>query len=338
MEILGTESASQITKDSALISRCKELRGKAAQLIGMCEDWKKVDDQSPGLPFVVLVGHTGTNHKVADLNARLIFANACHDTMAGTAAVCLAACSREQGTVVSGELADGALRKDTLRIGHPEGAMSVLVKATAVTTGPHVDQFDILAFERTARRIMTGTVFIPKQVWSGLSPGVRQMVPKKTSLLMTGDINLLDVEDATGPFKKVAHSLAAADIVISNLECMLDTRLKSTLSNTKASTLTPMLELRPSATARSPSWESPTTSTMAPPTSLVLSLPWTKPAYLIQVQASTLPLLESRSLSSEGAADMDSFNAPRCTGRQTTPPMPQGPAWPRCPVIHLTRS
>ena len=196
MEILGTESASQITKDSALISKCKELRGKGAQLIGMCEDWEKVDEQSPGL------GHTGTNDKVAGLNARLIFANACHDTMAGTAAVCLAACSRVQGTVVSRELADGALKKDALRIGHPGGAMSVLVKAIAVTMGPDAEQFDVLAFERTTRRIMTGTVFIPKQVWSSLSPVVRQMVPKQTSLLMTGDINLLDVEEATGHLKK----------------------------------------------------------------------------------------------------------------------------------------
>lgn len=223
--ISGSESASQITKDSALIARCKELRGKAAQLIGMCEDWEKVDDQSPGLPFVVLVGHNGTDDRAADLNARLIFANACHDSMAGTAAVCLAACSRVIGTVVSRELAAGGLKRDSLRIGHPEGAMSVFVKATAVTECPDADQFDVLAFERTARRIMTGTAFIPKEVWSGLSPVVKQMVPK-TSLLMTGDINLLGVDDATGPFKKVANSLDAADIVISNFECILDTPTK----------------------------------------------------------------------------------------------------------------
>lgn len=40
---------------------------------------------------------------------------------------------------------------------------------------------------------------------------------------MTGDINLIDVEEATEPLRKVADSLTSADIVISNLECVLDT-------------------------------------------------------------------------------------------------------------------
>ena len=70
---------------------------------------------------------------------------------------------------------------------------------------------------------MTGTIFVPKQTWNGPEAIRKEMLPKKTNLLMTGDINLLDVEEATEPFRKVADSLGAADIVISKLECILGT-------------------------------------------------------------------------------------------------------------------
>ena len=38
-------------------------------------------------------------------------------------------------------------------------------------------------------------------------------------LLLTGDINLMNVSDARAPFARVAGALRAASVVFGNLEC-----------------------------------------------------------------------------------------------------------------------
>src|SRR5712671_1428153 len=40
-------------------------------------------------------------------------------------------------------------------------------------------------------------------------------------LILTGDVNLMNVTDATVPFRHVAAELNGADVVFSNLECCL---------------------------------------------------------------------------------------------------------------------
>ena len=81
----GCESAAEMNSPD-IISRLKKLRGKAAQILGRCTDWTKVDEQSPFMPMVVVVASdpSGKGH----LQSRLILDNKCHDSMAGTGAVC----------------------------------------------------------------------------------------------------------------------------------------------------------------------------------------------------------------------------------------------------------
>lgn len=217
--LTGSESAKDITTNAEAIALCKELRGKAAQLIGMCADWGLVDEQSPGLPFVILVAPP--THSAADLTVRVIFMNRCHDSIAGTAAVGVAACSRIPNSVLSEILREGTSERNVVQIGHPEGIMPISIKTKAAGQASDLVEFDMLAFERTSRRIMSGNVFIPKQIWDGDGRTRKEMPPKNTHLLMTGDINLLNVDDSTEPFRRVVDSLSAADIVISNLECVL---------------------------------------------------------------------------------------------------------------------
>ncbi|KAL7915553.1 PrpF domain-containing protein [Trichoderma velutinum] len=219
--LTGSESAKDITTNAEAIALCKEIRGRAAQLIGMCADWELVDEQSPGLPFVILVAPP--THDAADLTARVIFMNRCHDSIAGTAAVGVAACSRIPNSVLSEILREGSYQRNVVQIRHPEGIMPISVKTKSAYELSDLVEFDILAFERTSRRIMSGSVFIPKMIWNGDGQTRKEMFPKKTHLLMTGDINLLNVEDSTEPFRRVVDSLSAADIVISNLECVLGT-------------------------------------------------------------------------------------------------------------------
>ncbi|CAK7237346.1 hypothetical protein SBRCBS47491_009944 [Sporothrix bragantina] len=163
--LTGTEPAGQITSNAAVIARCKELRGKGAQRVGMCTDWRLVDEQATGLPVVTMVAPP--EHDQVDVNARLVYVNRCHDTMAGTGAICLAGASRVQGTVVWSTLSESSRASDVLRINHPAGPMPIWAKRAEGAQRARGDEFEILAFERTSRRLMTGTVFVPKTVCAG---------------------------------------------------------------------------------------------------------------------------------------------------------------------------
>jgi poly-gamma-glutamate capsule biosynthesis protein CapA/YwtB (metallophosphatase superfamily) len=44
------------------------------------------------------------------------------------------------------------------------------------------------------------------------------------NLIITGDVNLMNVSDAQGPFRRVKDTFRAADLVFSNLECCLTSR------------------------------------------------------------------------------------------------------------------
>src|SRR2546423_5543121 len=41
------------------------------------------------------------------------------------------------------------------------------------------------------------------------------------SLILLGDVNLMNVEDAAVPFARVGETLRSADLVFANLECLL---------------------------------------------------------------------------------------------------------------------
>ena len=94
-----------------------------------------------------------------DLQARLIFYNKCHESMAGTGSMCIAAMSAIEGTLVH-EAAAGR-GPDTLRIGHPLGVMEVVAQAAPGQDAAGI-QFERLGFRRTARRLMQGTAYVSR--------------------------------------------------------------------------------------------------------------------------------------------------------------------------------
>ena len=170
MGIVGNETADRISSDAALIARCKELRGKASQLIGMCQDWEHVDKQSPGLPMVILVSPQQDEKAEGHIISRLLLNNSCHDSMAGTGSICTAACGWVTGSVANKQLKEGAMPDEILKITHPVGYIPVMVKqdnsqaSEAAMVNP---QFSVLAIVRTARRIMDGRVYVPDDIWDG---------------------------------------------------------------------------------------------------------------------------------------------------------------------------
>lgn len=171
--LTGSELADDINNNDRLIDAVREVRGKAAVQLGFCEDWRRVDEESPGLPMVGLVappaGYTTLNgEQVADvamdLRVRLIFMNRLHESIAGSGAMCLAAASRIEGSVVTGIAHNSS--ENMLLIGHPSGVMPARVAARAIDKPPFVE-FEVLGFSRTARRLMDGTAYYPGSVLEG---------------------------------------------------------------------------------------------------------------------------------------------------------------------------
>jgi 2-methylaconitate cis-trans-isomerase PrpF len=163
----GSELADNINSNTALLDTVREIRGQAAVLMGLANNWRQVDDQSPGLPMVGLVAAPKAYRTLSggqveenemDLRARLIFMNRLHESIAGSASICLAAASRIPGSVV--ERVAEHRQDGQLLIGHPSG-----VTPTKVEThpGPHDATFDVLGFSRTARRLMDGTAYYPTE-------------------------------------------------------------------------------------------------------------------------------------------------------------------------------
>jgi 2-methylaconitate cis-trans-isomerase PrpF len=163
----GSELPPDISADRALIETIGEIQSKAGERIGLYQNWKDV--HLPGLPLAVMVApaadYVDTNHELVksfecDLRARLVFLGKCHDSMAGTGSMCTAAASRVPGTLVNDAVGKQAAA-DTLRIGHPLGVMTVKVLARQ-GEAPTVTRFDALGMQRTARRLMSGMVYVPR--------------------------------------------------------------------------------------------------------------------------------------------------------------------------------
>jgi 2-methylaconitate cis-trans-isomerase PrpF len=91
-----------------------------------------------------------------DLRVRLVFMGRLHESIAGSASICLAAASRVPGSVVE-RVADHR-RGGQLLVGHPSGVTPTKVDSHH---GPHGVTFGILGFSRTARRLMDGTAHYP---------------------------------------------------------------------------------------------------------------------------------------------------------------------------------
>ncbi len=166
-----SELVDEIDGNTALIDAAREARGKAAQMIGLCTDWKKVDTESPGLPMLALIAapadYQTLNGQPApavdmDLRSRVIFMNKLHESVPGTGSICLAAASRVKGSVV--EMANAKRGSDALLIGTPSGITPALVTSHEVSDAPFV-AFDALGFSRTARRLMQSTAYYPTDLF-----------------------------------------------------------------------------------------------------------------------------------------------------------------------------
>lgn len=176
----GDEGPQDLNGNHDLVKRISEIHGKGAEMFGFVDDWRKADESSALLPLVFFVSSPSDYRSYSlhgagdlvtaqemDLKSRLYFMRKCHERYPGTGSMVTAAASRIPGTLVNDiVISSGAEHQNQvptanrLRIGHPGGTMTVHVVAKSANNELGVE-FESLAFRRTARKIMDGTVYIP---------------------------------------------------------------------------------------------------------------------------------------------------------------------------------
>ena len=147
--IEGQESAADLNHNQDFLDRAARLHQLGGERLGRIAPGQINQSASP---FVVcLSGHS------PDLRVRVVGLGRCHPALAATVALTLGlACQ------ISGSLACGPEEVESLRLHHPTGVMEVFTQVAS----RHPLQFARLGYQRTARKLMEGQIYLPLESFS----------------------------------------------------------------------------------------------------------------------------------------------------------------------------
>ena len=160
----GTELPAELDKNDRVMAALESIRGWAACVLGLVDTAADARRITPNMPRVIMVSppksYRSTAGDVAeddiDLCVRQIAMQKPHNTLAVTGSVCTAVASRIPGTIVHAVARAGGERS---RLGHPAGILTVSARIRE-EAGEFI--IESAAVERTARMIMAGTLFAPR--------------------------------------------------------------------------------------------------------------------------------------------------------------------------------
>ncbi|MCX5818516.1 MAG: proline racemase family protein [Deltaproteobacteria bacterium] len=165
----GSETPQEIDGDARLLERIEKIRSVAAQVMGLCKDWRKATREVPYSPFIALCAPpmnyrdwtTGKTvlQKSVDLVVRLLFMQKMHRTYPVTGTVCTVAAAMIPGTIANQLARKEIIERGELRIGHPAGVIAPEGKVVREKGGFVLKRATV---DRTARCLIRGYAFIPK--------------------------------------------------------------------------------------------------------------------------------------------------------------------------------
>lgn len=164
----GTESPSEIEGNKGVSERLEAIRGAACVKMGFAKDLADATENSPAVPKVGFVASPAAFTDISgktvaaedmDICARVISVFKCHKACPLTSASSISVAAAVPGTIVN-ELA--AASAGSVRIGHPSGVMTMYPYMDAPQKPLNEIQVSGVAVQRTARRIMEGTVYISR--------------------------------------------------------------------------------------------------------------------------------------------------------------------------------
>ena len=163
----GTELPAEINQNKEICSLLEKIRGTACCKMGFAKDLQDATDHSPAVPKVGFVTEPKTYVDIAgktvqaddmDICARVISVFQCHKACPLTSASAISVAAALKGSVVQKVMRPMEEVKQ-IKIGHPSGVMTMV---------PEVREADgkvilpSVGVQRTARRIMEGTLYIRK--------------------------------------------------------------------------------------------------------------------------------------------------------------------------------
>ena len=168
--ITGTQLPAEVDADKALAAKLEAIRGAACVKMGFAKDPADATANSPAVPKVGFVtapvSFTDISGKSVDSSemdvcARVISVFKCHKACPLTSASSISVAAFVPGTLVN-ELVALRPGQQTVRIGHPSGVMTMYPYLDDPTKPLNDIVVSGVAVQRTARRIMDGTLYIRK--------------------------------------------------------------------------------------------------------------------------------------------------------------------------------
>lgn len=165
----GLETPPEIRANRELLDKMEMVRQEAAIKCGFIKPGEIALEKSPIRPMISFVSEPrdyinyGTGEVISgedmDFTARVLFNQMPTDTFPGTGTVCLATAAQIQGTVVNRIYSRHVQDKKLVRFGHARG---VNIVVTQVDNGGPEPVAKKAVFNRTARRIMDGVVYVKR--------------------------------------------------------------------------------------------------------------------------------------------------------------------------------
>ena len=162
----GMELPEEVNNNKELSDLLEKIRGTACCKMGFAKDLEDATQNSPAVPKVGFVtgpksyteiGGSEVDAKDMDVCARVISVFKCHKACPLTSASAIAVAAALKGSLVQ-QITGGEANTENIRVGHPSGIMTMCPE---VTVGEKVE-VPAVAVQRTARRIMDGTLYIRK--------------------------------------------------------------------------------------------------------------------------------------------------------------------------------
>ncbi len=169
----GTETPAEIEAATAATATLEEARSIVAERLGLVADRRDATGTTPGLPKVgyvsapvdhVAVDGTPIGADEVDVVGRLMSMQTAHRSYMTTGAIATAAAAFVPDSIVAEVARPRSDRPepDTIRIGHPYGAMHAVVRATDPADPTTITA---IAVGRTAHHILDGTVWVRARAW-----------------------------------------------------------------------------------------------------------------------------------------------------------------------------
>ena len=165
----GTELPEEVNSNREVSDLLEKIRGTACCMMGLAKDLKDATDRQPGVPKVGFVTapvsfadleDKEVSAAKMDICARVISVFKCHKACPLTSASSIAVASFLPGSIPAEAMGPVKEGQTTVRIGHPSGIMTMVPTVVFRGEDPADTEIPGVAVQRTARRIMDGTVYI----------------------------------------------------------------------------------------------------------------------------------------------------------------------------------